>query len=79
MIEGQPLGKKEAIEAQEHDPQPSLGSYYNLLEGRRIIPQKIATNWNELVEWNAELKRNANEMQTESKEMTNLFLLKWKL
>ena len=32
----------EATKAQEPDPQPSFGSYYNLLEGGRIIPQKFA-------------------------------------
>jgi hypothetical protein len=34
--------KEEATELQEPDPQPSLASYYNLLEGGRIIPQKFA-------------------------------------
>ena len=42
MVEGQPQGKEEATEAQEPDPQPSHGSYYNLLEGGRIIPQKFS-------------------------------------
>ena len=42
MIEGQPQGKEEATKTQELDPQPSLGSYYNLLEGGRIIPQKLS-------------------------------------
>jgi len=34
--------KKEAQEIQELDPHPSLASYYNLLEGGRIIPQKFS-------------------------------------
>lgn len=31
-----------AKEIQESRPQPNLGSYYNLLEGGKIIPQKFA-------------------------------------
>ena len=34
--------KEEAQELQEPDPQPNLFSYYNLLEGGMIIPQKFA-------------------------------------
>jgi len=34
--------KDEAAEIPEPDPQPSLGSYCNLLEGGKIIPQKFA-------------------------------------
>ena len=33
---------EEETELQELDPQPSLGSYYSLLEGGRIIPQKFS-------------------------------------
>ena len=41
-IEGKPHVREEAQEIQEPNPQPSLASYYNLLEGGRIIPQKFA-------------------------------------
>ena len=41
-MEGQPQVKEKATELQEPDPQLSLASYYNLLEGGRIIPQKFA-------------------------------------
>ena len=34
-------GKDEIAETQEPHPQPSLGSYYNLLERGKIIPQKF--------------------------------------
>ena len=34
--------KEEEKELRELGPQPSLASYYNLLEGGRIIPQKFA-------------------------------------
>jgi len=34
--------KEEAQEKHEPVPQPHLASYYNLLEGGRIIPQKFA-------------------------------------
>ncbi len=34
--------KEEAQELQEPNPHPSLASYYNLLEGGRIIPQKFS-------------------------------------
>ena len=40
-MEGQPQLKEEETEIQEPNLQPSLSSYYNLLEGGRIIPQKI--------------------------------------
>ena len=34
--------KQEAQEQQEPDPQPNLETYYKLLEGGKIIPQKFA-------------------------------------
>jgi len=34
--------KEEELEIQEPDFQPSLASYYNFLEGGRIIPQKFS-------------------------------------
>lgn len=38
-----PSQEEEKIEEiLEPSPQPSLGSYYNLLEARKIIPQKFA-------------------------------------
>ena len=39
--EEQTKGKDEVAETQKPDPQPSLGSYYNLLERGKIIPQKF--------------------------------------
>jgi len=41
-MEGQPQVKEEETKLWEPDPHPSLVSYYNLPEGGRIIPQKIA-------------------------------------
>jgi len=40
--EEQTKEKDKAKEILELDPQPNLGSYYNLLEGGKIIPQKFA-------------------------------------
>ena len=40
-MEGQPRVKEEETELQEPNPQPSLASYYNLLKGGIIIPQKF--------------------------------------
>ena len=37
----QPQGEEKTKEILELSPQPSLGSYYNLLEGGKIIPQKF--------------------------------------
>jgi len=36
--EEQTKGKDETTRIPKPDPQPSLGSYYNLLEGGKIIP-----------------------------------------
>lgn len=35
-------GEEKTEETEEPSPQPNLGSYYNLLEAGRIIPQKFA-------------------------------------
>ena len=39
--EEQTKEEDKAKEIPEPDPQPNLGSYYNLLEGGKIIPQKF--------------------------------------
>lgn len=38
MVEEKTKGKDEIARILEPNPQPSLGSYYNLLEGGKIIP-----------------------------------------
>ena len=41
-VEEQTKEKDKAKRILEPNPQPNLGSYYNLLEGGKIIPQKFA-------------------------------------
>jgi len=46
LKETEKLEEEAAKQSQEKDknsPQPSFGSYYNLLDGGKIIPQKFAT------------------------------------